>query len=109
MVVFVDETLEHVRPVVRPDFATGTPTMLAPAGSPEPPLGAPGTGTPFASVVDPSKRMLPLESTLLGTTCAIAASTVGGEVFCRLNDPNVRLPTVVVPRDVQVPLSINPG
>ena len=92
--MFVAPTVEHVRPVVRPDFAT---VRLTDAACPFPPLGAPGKGTPLASVLDPSRRILPLELTAPEATCAIAASTVAEEGFCRLKEPCVKLATVAVP------------
>ena len=39
-------TVEHVKPVARPLFATGIPSV---AGTPVPPCGGAGTGMPLAS------------------------------------------------------------
>src|SRR5947208_124754 len=77
----MESTVEHVKPVVRPDFATAVPMILVPAGTPAPPFGAPGTGTPLASTAFPSSRMFPEGSTAPEATCAIAASTVADPEF----------------------------
>src|SRR5438270_4623600 len=81
---------EHVSPVVRPDLATAKPTDGA---CPCPALGAPGTGTPFASTAFPNFRMFPEKSTEPETTWAIAACTVP---VLLLKVPCDRLATVLV-------------
>src|SRR5437667_11722182 len=61
-------TVEHVRPVVRPLFATLRPTFAA---APIPACGGPGSGTfPFA--VLPSKKIGPLVFTASGQRIALA-------------------------------------
>src|SRR5260370_35982308 len=64
-------TVEHVRPVVRPLFATLRPTLAA---IPVPVCGGPGLGT-FPAAVLPREMIVPLVSTAPGLICAIAAST----------------------------------
>src|SRR5216684_2094384 len=64
-------TLEHVRPVVRPLFATVMATFAA---TPGPACGGPGSGT-FPVAVLPSEKIVPLVSTAPRLICAMAAST----------------------------------
>src|SRR5258708_27117875 len=64
-------TVEHVRPVVRPLFATLRPVLAA---IPVPACGGPGLGT-FPAAVLPSARIVPPVSTAPGLICSMAAST----------------------------------
>src|SRR6266849_5334926 len=79
--VLVEKTVEQVRPVERPLFATA---ILMVAATPGPPFGAPGTGTPFASVAAPRYSMSPVVETAPETTCAMAASILGAVPVSRL-------------------------
>src|SRR5579862_4084063 len=104
----MESIVEHVRPVVRPLFATASSNE---GDSPEPASGAPANGTPFASVAEPSNKMFPLVLTLPETICAIAASTGFGGFPSSVKNCE-RLAAVVVPVLVHVlgaGLSIKPG
>ena len=64
-------TVEHLRPVVRPLFATLRPTFAA---IPVPLCGGAGSGT-FPVAVLPSEKIVPFVSTAPGLISAMDAST----------------------------------
>src|SRR5215469_1741793 len=98
----IELTEEHVNPVVRPLFATFSPTVAGMAG---PACGGPASAT-LPVAVAPRERMLPVVSTVPVTIWAIAASTLV-PVVARFTNWE-RFPTVVVPVLEQL-ASIKPG
>src|SRR6202035_872433 len=89
-------TVEHVRPVVRPLFATLRPTLAA---APIPACGGPGSGT-FPVTVLPSKKIVPFVSTAPGLISAMAASTFAPGVSSLANWD--KCATIEVPLGLQL-------
>src|SRR5690348_8507940 len=108
-------TVEQVRPVLRPLFATAVEPGVMEATGRIVLAGAPSSGTPFVEPA-PSSMMLPLVSTVPETTLAMAASTGGAQLFtqpagCSRVTNCDRFPTVVLPEPAThgLGVSISPG
>src|SRR5215472_3612824 len=101
--------VEQLRPVLRPLLATAVAFGTREATGRTVLAGGPSSGTPLVEPA-PSSMMLPLESTVPETTCAMAASASGFGCCSRFVNCE-RWPTVTLPELAThvLGVSISPG